>query len=124
MKEHSVYSHSDSRHEPQTQQGRGPTQLYWLEYVHMTDERKQFLPRKCRRRYSFSEIEGECGMLSFRVIDLGVMVPCDQILREALAHKAGMDYCRDNTVWPGALCPRTEVLDDRHLSVSKSRGFS
>lgn len=29
-------------------------------------------------------------LLSFRVIDLGVMVPCDKILREAMTHKAGM----------------------------------
>ncbi|RVE60053.1 hypothetical protein OJAV_G00194440 [Oryzias javanicus] len=28
------------------------------------------------------------GCNNFRVIDLGVMVPCDQILREAVAHKA------------------------------------
>lgn len=28
-------------------------------------------------------------LLSFRVIDLGVMVPCDKILREAITHKAG-----------------------------------
>lgn len=29
-------------------------------------------------------------LLSFRVIDLGVMVPCDKILREAMTHKAGV----------------------------------
>lgn len=30
--------------------------------------------------------------LSCRVVDLGVMVPCDQILREAVTHKAGMVF--------------------------------
>ncbi len=33
--------------------------------------------------------------LSFRVIDLGVMVPCDKILREAVSQKAGTVYSLD-----------------------------
>lgn len=34
-------------------------------------------------------------LFSCRVIDLGVMVPCDQILREAVTQKAG--NCKDQT---------------------------
>lgn len=33
-------------------------------------------------------------VLSFRVIDLGVMVPCDKILREAITRKAGTTIYR------------------------------
>lgn len=43
----------------------------------------------------------ELGMFSFRVIDLGVMVPCDQILRGAIAHKAGTVYHLDFTLSVG-----------------------
>lgn len=39
-------------------------------------------------RIETSVISQGC-LFSFRVIDLGVMVPCDQILREAVTQKAG-----------------------------------
>lgn len=35
------------------------------------------------------------GLMSFRVIDLGVMVPCDKILREAITQKAGTHFTLD-----------------------------
>lgn len=35
----------------------------------------------------------------FRVIDLGVMVPCDQILRAAVTHKAGRTTRTTQVLW-------------------------
>lgn len=34
--------------------------------------------------------------LFFRVIDLGVMVPCDKILKEAIVHNAGTLFVLDS----------------------------
>lgn len=34
--------------------------------------------------------------LFFRVIDLGVMVPCDKILKEAIVHNAGALFVLDS----------------------------